>query len=118
MTGYFRKVQHKTESVGKAEGWWGSQVISVLASLRFGYGSLDNLDDFVARLEGVILCKDMAYILHASLYTFCHKAKHSVNAMKWYNEKSEFTLKSEADNSEEKIVDCQIPSPVGQKLTL
>lgn len=48
----------------------------------FGYSSLNNLNDFIARLEGVILCKDVTYILHASLDAFGHKTKHPVEEKK------------------------------------
>lgn len=55
---------------------------SVPLRLCFAYGGLNSLDDFVARLEGIVFCKYMADVLHAGLHTLCHKAKHPVGTEK------------------------------------
>lgn len=43
--------------------------------LRLGHNVLGQLDGLVAGLEGVILCEDVAHVLHARLCALRHDAK-------------------------------------------
>ena len=41
-------------------------------------GSLHDVDGLGAGLQGVMLSKDVAHVLHAGLHAFGHEAKHPV----------------------------------------
>lgn len=64
---------------------WGHDWVRVFESLCLcsGDGCLYDLNNFITRLQGIILCKDVANVLHAGLHTLCYEPKQPVKTKKW-----------------------------------